>query len=194
MDTIRSKQQRIFAADYFAIYLAPCCHIYIKLILFINIFCFSACRNAPFFKSASPELNAAVMNFRGWAANAESLALKYSLPPSPIDFATVKSQVRDKELVEAIEKFYTTAKAPPELVEWTDEEKAMCQMKIDEARADVALYDELIADTEREIQYLKDNFTTLETSGEEILLMDPDLAKEIDDEVEARAWFKDVVD
>lgn len=134
------------------------------------------------------------MNFRGWAANAESMALKYSAPPAPIDFGAVKTGVRDKELVSVLEAFYATAKAPPEIVEWTDEEKAMCQMKIDEARGDVALYQELIADTEKEIQFLKENMTTLETSAEDIFIMDPELAAEVDDEVEARAWFKDTVD
>lgn len=150
-------------------------------------------RNAPFFKTASPELSAAVLNFRGWAANAESMAQKYSAPPTPIDFSAVKASVRDKELVETLETFYATAKAPPQLVEWTAEEQAMCQMKIDEAKDDVALYNELIADTEREIQYLKDNMTTLETSAEDIFVMDPEIAAEVDDEIDQRAWYKDII-
>ena len=150
-------------------------------------------RNAPFFKTASPELSAAVLNFRGWAANAESMAQKYSAPPAPIDFSAIKASVRDKELVQILETFYATAKAPAQLVEWTAEEQAMCQFKIDEARDDVVLYNELIADTEREIQYLKENMTTLETSAVDIFMMDPEIAAEVDDEIDARAWFKDIV-
>merc|ERR1719403_129734 len=79
--------------------------------------------NAPVFQN-NPELVAKMNNFRAWAASAESLAKKYDAPPSKIDFASAKEDVRDTSLINALESMYTSYTPPPEVHEWDPEERA----------------------------------------------------------------------
>lgn len=139
------------------------------------------------------ELAAKVNQFRSWVAGAEAMAEKYNAPPSPIDFSGAKEAVRDVELVEALEKLYDSSSPPPEVYEWSAEDKAEKMQQIEEARTGLALTKELIADTEKEIAFMKANRTTRETSATELAEVYPEIAAEIEEEIENREWFKDTV-
>jgi hypothetical protein len=52
---------------------------------------------------------------------------------------------------------------------------------------------EMIEDTMKEIEFMKANRTTRETSGGDVLEAYPDVAEEVDREIENREWFKDTV-
>lgn len=139
------------------------------------------------------ELVAAVNRFRGWVASAEAMAAKYSAPPAAIDFESTKKTVRDKQLVEALEKFYKSAKPPPKTYEWSAEEKADTLRQIEEAQSREAFTAELIEDTEREIAFLTEYRTTRETDYTKMAEAYPDLADEVEDEIDNREWFKDYI-
>lgn len=143
--------------------------------------------------TGDPELIASVNRFRGWVASAEAMAAKYSAPPEPIDFESTKKTVRDKKLVEALEKFYGSAKPAPKTYEWSAEEKADTSNQIEEARSREAFTAELIEDTEKEISFLKENRTTRDMSYTQMAEAYPDLADEVEDEIDNREWFKDYI-
>lgn len=139
------------------------------------------------------DLVASVSNFRGWVASAEAMAAKYSAPPPPVDFEATKKVVRDKSLVDSLEKFYTSNKAPPKTYEWSAEDKASADEQIAEAKSREAFTAELIADAEKEIAFLKANRTDREMSYTEIAEAYPDLADEVEEELDNRDWFKDYI-
>ena len=149
-------------------------------------------RSSPVFKG-SPEVAAAVSTFRAWAAGAEAMAEKYSAPPSPIDFAKSKATIRDKSIVDALEKFYSSNIPPAEVFTWSEKDKADKEKQIEEAKARMAFTAEMIEDTEREIAFMKSNRTTRETSGTDIKEAYPDIAEEVEKELEQRKWFKDAI-
>jgi len=110
-----------------------------------------------------------VAGFRAWTAKAETMAEKYSAPPAPIDFAAAKKSVRDVPLVEALEAF------------------------IEDAKAGLAFTQEMIEDCEREIAFLRMNKTSRETSISDMKEVYPDIADEVETEIEKREWFKDTL-
>jgi hypothetical protein len=150
-------------------------------------------RAAPVFKGEA-EVAARVTEFRTWVAQAEAMAEKYDAPPAAIDFSAAKASVRDKQLVDDLEKLFLAAKPPVESYEWSAEDKADKTAQIEEAKAALAFTQEMIDDTEREIAFMKDNRTTRETSATELAENYPDIAEEIEDEITRREWFKDTVD
>merc|ERR1712087_603927 len=119
------------------------------------------------------------------------MAEKYSAPPSDIDFASAKKTVRDTSLIDALEKMYKSSTPPPEVFEWSAEDKDSKEAQLEEARARMSFTQEMIDDTEREIAFLEANRTTRETSGNDLAEVYPDIAEEIEDELERREWFKD---
>ena len=147
-------------------------------------------RSNPVFKS-DPELMARVNNFRSWVAGADNMAEKYSGPPTPIDFASVKSSVCDTVLVEALEKLYSSSTPPAEVYEWTEEDKAARQAAIEDAEKEEEFNQEMIEDTKKEIEFLKANMTTRDTTSDDVAGVYPEIAEEIYDELEKRQWFKD---
>ena len=60
-------------------------------------------------------------------------------------------------------------------------------------RAERHLQSELIEDTEKEIAYLKANRTSRDMSYTEIAEAYPDLADEVEEELDNREWFKDYI-
>lgn len=140
-----------------------------------------------------PELAASVTNFRSWVASAEAMADKYAAPPPAIDFGATKKVVRDKSLVDSLEKFYKASKPPPKTYEWSAEDKASAQQQIDEAKSREAFTAELIEDAEKEIAFLKANRTNREMSYTEMAEAYPDLADEVEEELDNREWFKDYI-
>eukprot|EP00547_Thalassionema_nitzschioides_P001477 CAMPEP_0194205964 /NCGR_PEP_ID=MMETSP0156-20130528/5113_1 /TAXON_ID=33649 /ORGANISM="Thalassionema nitzschioides, Strain L26-B" /LENGTH=171 /DNA_ID=CAMNT_0038932367 /DNA_START=41 /DNA_END=556 /DNA_ORIENTATION=+ len=147
---------------------------------------------APVFKGDA-EVASQVTQFRSWVAAAEIMAEKYSSPPAPIDFASAKESVDDKALIESLEKIYNSSTPPPETHEWAAEDRSSKDAQIEEAKARLAFTQEMIADTEREIAFMEANRTTRETSATELAEVYPDIAEEIEDEIDRREWFKDTV-
>ncbi len=121
------------------------------------------------------------------------MAEKYSAPPEKIDFAGYKASVRDQSIVESLEAFYATAKPAPEVYEWSAEDKADKQRQIEEAKGRMAFTQEMIEETEMELEFMKSNRTTRETSGTDIAEAYPDIAEETEKELEERKWFKDAI-
>lgn len=136
---------------------------------------------------------AAVNQFRGWVAGAEAMAEKYKSEPAPIDFAAAKKEVRDKDLVAALEKMYTSSSPPPETYEWSAEDMADKKLQIEEAKGRQAFIQETIEETAREIAFMKANRTTRDTSATELKENYPEIAEEIETELENREWFKDTI-
>lgn len=149
-------------------------------------------RASPIFKG-DPELSAAVSAFRGWTANAEAMAEKYAAPPTPIDFASSKSAVRDKALVEALEQLYTSNKPPAETYEWSAEDRADKEQLIEDAKERNVFTQEMIEDTEKELAFMRRNRTNREMSGADMKELYPDIAEEVEKEIEDREWFKDTL-
>lgn len=149
-------------------------------------------RSSPVFKGDN-ELSSMVAGFRAWTAQADAMAEKYSAAPSPIDFASAKKSVRDVSLVESLEKMYTSSSPPPLTYEWSKEDQAAKAQLIEDAKAGLAFTQEMIEDTEREIAYLRTHRTTRETSTSDMKEIYPDIAEEVEKEIENREWFKDTL-
>jgi len=149
-------------------------------------------RSSPHFKS-NPELSAAVSSFRAWAASAESMAEKYSAPPTPIDFASAKSSVRDKTLIDNLEAFYTSSSPDAEVYEWSADEKAAKLEQIEEAKGRLAFTQEMIEETDAELDFMKTNRVGRDTSVSDMKEAYPDVAEETEKELEERKWFKDAI-
>ncbi len=131
--------------------------------------------------------------FRAWAASAESMAEKYSAPPTPIDFAAAKDSVRDKSLVEGFEAFYTSSAPAAEVYEWSSEDKADKLEQIEDAKGRLAFTQEMIEETESELAFMKENRTTRDTTVLDLKESHPDIAEETEKELEERKWFKDAI-
>ena len=149
-------------------------------------------RSAPHFKS-NTEISAAVSAFRAWAASAEASAEKFSAPPTPVDFEPYNSSVRDTALVDNLKAFYTSAQPAPETYEWSAEERADKMQQIEDAKARQAFTLEMVEETEAELEFMRANRTTRETSGNDIKENYPDIADETETEIEERKWFKDTI-
>lgn len=150
----------------------------------------SYCRSADVWKAA-PIVNS-VNQFRAWVATADAQAEKYKAAPSPVDFASAKSTVRDKALVEALEAFYKTAKPAPEVHAWDPEDKEYKLKYFDQVKEQAAFYEDLKADLEKEIEFQKSTRTTADTTIHDLMCNNPTIHEEIEDEIERREWFKDI--
>ena len=148
--------------------------------------------SAPIFKG-NPELASYVNTFRSWVAESEAMAEKYSAPPAPIDFTAHKAQIRDQTLSSNLEALYKSATVPPEVYEWSQEDQAKRQEALEDAKNTVEQTLQDIKDTEEEILFLKANRTTRDTCVADLKAVYPDVAEEIDTEINNREWFKDVV-
>lgn len=118
---------------------------------------------------------------------------KYSAAPTPIDFASAKDAVRDKELVGFMEAFYSSAEIPPETHEWDAEDKAFKLAHFEQVKEQATVYAELKEDTLKEIEFLKSTKTTEDTTIHDLMCNNPTIHEEIEDEIENREWFKDLV-
>lgn len=140
-----------------------------------------------------PELMSMVSGFRGWVANAEAMAEKYSAAPSAIDFKAAKDSVRDKALVDALETLYSSNKPPAETFEWSTEDREQKKQAVEDAKASEHLTTEMIEDCEKELAYMRANRTNTETAATDIAEMYPDIAEETEKEIENRECFKDTL-
>jgi len=148
-------------------------------------------RNADVWKAAPIVQN--VSKFRSWVATADSQAEKYAAPPGPIDFSSAKEAVRDKELVDFMETFYKSAGIPAETHEWDAEDKAFKLAHFEQVKEQAAVYADLKEDTLKEIEFLKSTKTTEDTTVHDLMCNNPTIHEEIEDEIERREWFKDLV-
>lgn len=133
-----------------------------------------------------------VSQFRSWVATADAQAQKYKAAPAPIDFASAKKSVRDKELVDFMESFYKSAKIPAETHEWDKEDKEVKLAHMEQVKEQAAVYAELKTDTLKEIEFLKSTRTSADTTIHDLMCNNPTVHEEIEDELERREWFKDV--
>ena len=120
------------------------------------------------------------------------MAKTYSELPTPIDFDAAKKTVRNVQLIEALEEMYKTAQPPVETYEWDPVDKAARLAHIEEAKEYLIFNQEMIEDTEREIELLKNNRTTRNTSAADIANLYPDIEEEVEGELTRREWFKDL--
>ena len=134
-----------------------------------------------------------VAGFRAWTAQADAMAEKYSAPPAPIDFASAKKSVRDVALVDALEKMYKSSSPPAQTYEWSTDDQAAKAQLIEDAKAGLAFTQEMIEDTQKEIAFLRVNKTTRDTSTSDMKEVYPDIADEVESEIEKREWFTDTL-
>lgn len=121
------------------------------------------------------------------------MAEKYNSPPAPVDFAGAKSSIRDTELVESLEAFYKTASPPPEVYEkpeGADEERAK---NLELFKESEAFDKELKEGVKAELDFMKTNRTTKDTTIFDFKINYPAIHEEIEDEIERREWFKDIM-
>jgi len=147
----------------------------------------------PVFKTNS-ELIATINKFRGFLANADTMATKYSGPPSSIDFDTAKSKIRSKDLVDNLEKFYSSASPPAETYEWSAEAQAEKEALYDDSVAEVIAVKKDLEYYTAYLEKMKANRTTRDTTLTQIREMYPEVAAEVDKEIDNREWFTDVVE
>jgi hypothetical protein len=141
--------------------------------------------------SLTPEVTAKANRLKSWVAMTETHFEKYQKPPPPVDFASAKKKVRDQELVEMLEKFYTSNTPPAEVHSLTPEELEDMEHKLAYARDLDALNKELLPVLEVELEFQVANRTTMETTIHDMKLNYPMIHEEIEDELERREWFKD---
>jgi hypothetical protein len=138
-------------------------------------------------------LTALASTFRAFIGQAEHMAETYTALPEPVDFTTAKSTLRNVELLESLESFYRNTQPPVVSHEWPEEDKADKLKQIEDAKDFTLLTHELIDNAERELAFLKANRITRETTAYELGIVHPDIKDEVEDELDRREWFKDVV-
>lgn len=121
----------------------------------------------------------------------DSMAEKYKAPPGPVDFASAKKTVRDKELVSMLEAFYKGNKPPPEVHVMPEEERIKSKENIAYLKELDAVHKEFIPVLENEIAFVQSNRTTKDTTLFDMKVNYPLIHEEIEDELERREWFKD---
>ena len=141
--------------------------------------------------SCSPEVSAKFNNFKSWVAMSESMFEKYQQPPAPVDFNAAKKSVRDKQLVEHLEAFYKASSPPPEVSVMPESEKAKSDENIAYLQELDAFHKEFMPVVEKEIEFLQNNRTTADTTLFDMQVAYPLIHEEIENELEAREWFKD---
>ena len=121
----------------------------------------------------------------------ESMFEKYSAPPGPVDFAKAKKAVRDTQLVENLEAFYKANEPPAEVHVMPEEETIKSQENIAYLKELSAFHKDFIPVIEKEIEFQSSNRTNADTTLFDMQVNYPLIHEEIEDELEAREWFKD---
>ncbi|CAB9501037.1 ATP synthase D chain, mitochondrial (ATP5H) [Seminavis robusta] len=140
----------------------------------------------------TPRTAAKVNSFRAWVTTGEVMADKYNKPPAPVDFSGAKSSIRDQELIAGLEDFYKTASPAPETYEpepGVEEERKKVLAMFEESEA---FDQELKESVKAELDFMKDNRTTKDTTIFDFKMNYPGIHEQIEDEIENREWFKDV--
>ena len=82
---------------------------------------------------------------------------------------------------------------PAETYEWSAEARADKAAQIEDAKGRLAFTQEMIEDTEKELAFMKKNRLNREMSVGDMKEIYPDIAEEVEDEIERREWFKDTL-
>jgi ATP synthase D chain, mitochondrial (ATP5H) len=140
----------------------------------------------------TPRTAAKVNGFRAWVTTGEVMAEKYAAPPAPVDFSHAKKTIRDKVLVDNLEAFYKTASPKPEIFTQPpgveEERKKVLAMFVESEAFD----QELKVGVKAELDFMKGNRTTKDTTILDFKMNYPAIHETIEDEIERREWFKDV--
>lgn len=88
---------------------------------------------------------------------------------------------------------YKSASVPAEVHVWDEADQASAAEQIEEAKVRMAETQDLIAETEAQIAQLKACRTTRETSLGELKEVYPEVAAEVETEINNREWFKDTL-
>jgi hypothetical protein len=123
-------------------------------------------------------------------AETESTYQKYQAPPStPVDFKAKK--IRDTELVKMLESFYTTAKPPTKSYAMSAEDVQSTEDRIAYLKELHVLHQEFLPVLQAEIDFQQNNRTTADTTMVDMQMNYPLIHEEIENELEARQFFKD---
>jgi len=140
----------------------------------------------------TPRTASKVNAFRAWVTTADVMADKYNKPPAAVDFAGAKKSIRDQDLVDTLEAFYKSASPPAEVFtaeEGVAEERAKY---LDMFKESEAFDQELKEGVKAELDFMKANRTTKDTTIHDFKMNYPAIHEQIEDEIENREWFKDV--
>ena len=158
------------------------------------------------------EAKAAVNRFRAALGEIDALHEKYagSAPP-PIDFDSFRSRIKQKGLVDQMEKAYKAKMASmPSKMEWHpkaleegaaidaegDKQEAEMLVKQEEAFAkaakEVSESAARIEELEAEVAMMIAKKTDRTTTTDDVFEAYPDLKKEVEEEIENHEWQKDI--
>mmetsp|Transcript_11254 Transcript_11254/g.22989 ORF Transcript_11254/g.22989 Transcript_11254/m.22989 type:complete len:92 (-) Transcript_11254:1027-1302(-) len=88
---------------------------------------------------------------------------------------------------------YKSNKPPAETYEWSAEDQADKAKQIEDAKGRLAFTQEMIEDAEKELVYMRQHRLNREMSVGDMKEVYPDIADEIETEIEKREWFKDTL-
>ena len=87
---------------------------------------------------------------------------------------------------------YKSSSPAPITYEWSSDDQAAKNQLIADAKEELAFTQEMIEDTTKEIAFLRLNKTTRDVSVSDMKEVYPDIAEEVEKEIEDREWFTDV--
>ena len=88
---------------------------------------------------------------------------------------------------------YSSSSPPAETYEWSAEDQAAKAEQIEDAKSGLAFTQEMIEDTQKELAYMRVNKTSRDTYVSDLKEVYPDIAEEVETEIEERKWFKDTL-
>ena len=88
---------------------------------------------------------------------------------------------------------YKSNKPPSETYEWSAEDQADKAKQIEDAKGRQAFTQEMIEDTEKELVFMRQNRLSRDMSVGDMKEIYPDIADEVETEIENREWFKDTL-
>ena len=117
---------------------------------------------------------------------------KYGEEPAAIDFDAYRESINTPGLVDEFEKAYSALAFPTYPNESAPASMAAFDTILENAAATTDASAARLAELEGMISEAESTKTTADTTVEEVLNRYPEIAKEIDQEVEEHQWWKDV--
>jgi len=141
-------------------------------------------------KDLDAEASGAINRYRAVAGEIESLAVKYSSPPPPIDFAAYRAKLSDASVVDAFEadsKALTFPKFEGALKEEFEtkagEIVASAASAVEESKLAIAELEEQL----KAMEHIRSGNPTIS----DVYAAYPEIQKEVDEEIETHQWCKD---
>uniref|UniRef100_A0A7S2CQH6 ATP synthase subunit d, mitochondrial n=1 Tax=Florenciella parvula TaxID=236787 RepID=A0A7S2CQH6_9STRA len=122
----------------------------------------------------------------------QGLANTYAEPPSPIDFAGYKAKIAAPGLVEKFEAAYNGVSYPKAVARELDEVRQEHATMIADAEQSVADSVSRIEALTALVETMESNMVSPDTTLEQLYEVYPDLEAEIEAEIEAHEWGKDI--